>query len=82
MRRVKFNQKELAAAYENLGMHIRKRVISFPYFHGLMAELDVFKSDFTYSGAPDYGLQIAQQSGIHALCLATYDVDPELDWNP
>jgi len=47
-----------------------------------MAELDVFKSDFTYSGAPDYCLQIAQQSGIHALCLATYDVDPELDWNP
>jgi hypothetical protein len=22
-------------------------------------------------------LQIAQQSGIHALCLVTYDVDPE-----
>jgi hypothetical protein len=30
MRRVKFTQKELAAAYENLGMLIRKRVISFP----------------------------------------------------
>jgi len=47
MRRVKFNQKELAAAYENLGLHTRKRIISYPYFPELIAELDVFKSDFT-----------------------------------
>jgi len=36
----------------------------------------VFKSDFTYGEAPDYSLQVAQQSGIHALCLVIYDVDP------
>ena len=82
MQRVKFTQKELAAAYENLGMLIHKRTISYPYVPELIAELDVFKSDFTYSGAPEYGLQIAQQSGIHALCLVTYDVDPEPVSNP
>ena len=56
---------------------MRNRVISYPHYPELIAELDVFKSDFTFSGAPDYSLQIAQQSGIHALCLVTYDVDPE-----
>jgi hypothetical protein len=40
-------------------------------------ERSTFKSDCTFSGAPDYSLQTAQQSGIHALCLVTYDVDPE-----
>jgi predicted phage terminase large subunit-like protein len=82
LRRVKFNQKELAAAYENLGMLIHKRMISYPYIPELIAELDVFKSDFTYSGAPEYGLQIAQQSGINALCLVTFEVDPEEVHNP
>ena len=82
VRRVKLNQKKLAEAYENLGMLIRKRIISYPYDPELIAELDVFKSDLTFSGAPDYGLQIAQQSGIHALCLVTHDVDPEQDWDP
>ena len=80
--RVEFNQKKLAEAYENLGMLIRKRIISYPYDPELIAELDVFKSDLTFSGAPDYGLQIAQQSGIHALCLVTHDVDPEQDRTP
>jgi len=80
--RVEFNQKKLAAAYENLGMLIRKRIISYPYDPELIAELDVFKSDLTFSGAPEYGLQIAQQSGIHALCLVIHDVDPEQDWDP
>ncbi len=75
--RVKFTEKELAAAYENLSMLMRNRVISYPLYPELIAELDVFKSDFTFSGVPDYSLQIAQQSGIHALCLVTYDVDPE-----
>ena len=50
VRRVKSSQKELASAYENLGMHIRKRIISFPHNLELIAELAVFKSDFTYSG--------------------------------
>jgi len=80
--RVEFNQKKLAAAYENLGMLIRKRIISYPYDPELIAELDVFKSDLTFSGVPEYGLQIAQQSGIHALCLVIHDVDPEQDWDP
>jgi hypothetical protein len=62
---------------ENLSMLIRNHVISYPHYPELMAELDVFKSDFTYGEAPDYSLQVAQQSGIHALCLVTYDVDPE-----
>ena len=77
LRPVKFNQKKLAEAYENLGMLIRKRIISFPNNPELIAELDVFKSDFTFSGVPDYTTQIAQQSGIHALCLVTFEVDPE-----
>jgi predicted phage terminase large subunit-like protein len=42
VQRVRFSQKELAAAYENLGMLIRKRVVSYPYFPELIAELDVF----------------------------------------
>jgi predicted phage terminase large subunit-like protein len=77
VRRVKFTPQELAAAYENLGMLIRKHVISYPLYPELIAELDVFKSDCTFSGIPDYSLQVAQQSGVKALCLATYKVDPE-----
>ena len=74
--RVKFSPQKLAAAYENLGMLISNRAISYPHYPELIAEFDVFKSDFTYGEAPDYSLQVAQQSGIHALCLVTYDVDP------
>ncbi len=55
--RVKFTRQKLAAAYENLGLLIRDRVISFPHYPELIAELDVFKSDFTYGEAPDYSLQ-------------------------
>jgi hypothetical protein len=66
-----------AASYEHLGLMMRNHIISYPKYPELIAELDVFKSDFTLSGAPDYSLQIAQQSGIHALCLVTKDVDPE-----
>jgi predicted phage terminase large subunit-like protein len=75
--RVAFTPQELAAAYENLGLLIRNRVISYPRYSDLIAELEVFKSDFTFSGAPDYSTQTAQQSGIHGLCLVTYDVDAE-----
>jgi hypothetical protein len=75
--RVAFTPQELAAAYENLGLLIRNRVISYPRYPDLIAELEVFKSDFTFSGAPDYSTQTAQQSGIHGLCLVTYDVDAE-----
>jgi len=75
--RVPFTQHDLTEAYENLSMLIRNHVISYPHYPELMAELDVFKSDFTYGEAPNYSMQVAQQSGIHALCLVTYDVDPE-----
>jgi len=75
--RIKFTSKELAAAYENLGMLIRERVISYPPCPELIAELDVFKSELTFSGVPDFSLQVAQQSAVQALCLATYDYEPE-----
>jgi hypothetical protein len=47
-------------------------------FPDLQAELDVFKSDLTFDESADYSLQVAQQSGAHALCLVTYDLTPEL----
>jgi len=75
--RVKFNRKKLVAAYENLAMLMCRRMISFPQHPGLLAEIEVFKSAFTYDESPDYSLQIAQQSAIHALCLVTYDLSPE-----
>ena len=69
--------KSSASIFEFYSLLILNRVISYPRYPNLIAELDVFKSDFTFSGAPDYSLQTAQQSGIRALCLVTYDVDPE-----
>ncbi len=75
--RVSLAQKERVAAYENLSMLIRKGVLSYPNYPELIAELDVFTPDFTYDGAPEYNTQLAQQSGIHALCLVTHDVSPE-----
>lgn len=52
-------------------------MISVPQHLGLLAEIEVFKSVFTYDESPDYSLQIAQQSAIHALCLVTCDLSPE-----
>ena len=43
-----------------------------------MAELSVFRSAFTYDEKPDYSLQVAEQSGIRALCLVTHDLDPTM----
>ena len=40
--RVKFTPQKMAAAYENLGLMIRNRVISYPHYPELIAELDVF----------------------------------------
>lgn len=74
---MKSNRKKLVAAYENLARLMSRRIISFPQHPGLLAEIDVFKSAFTYDESPDYSLQIAQQSAIHALCLVTYDLSPE-----
>jgi len=53
-------------------------MIAFPDRSELLAELEVFTSYFTYTAAPDYSLQVAQQSAIHALCLVTHDLTPGL----
>ena len=52
-------------------------MITIPDYRLLQAELDVFKSGITFDGSADYSLQVAQQSGIHALCLVTHDLSPE-----
>ena len=78
VKKVKFTQDKLVAAYENLSQLIESRLITVPEYPELMAELGVFKSAFTYDEKPDYSLQAAQQSGIRALCLVTYDLDPTI----
>lgn len=76
--RVKLTRSKLEDSYENLAMLRAYRLITVSGFPDLQAELDVFKSDLTFDESADYSLQVAQQSGIHALCLATYDLTPEL----
>jgi predicted phage terminase large subunit-like protein len=83
VQKIKFNAAKFAAAYENLSQLISNFLVDIPEYPELMAELSVFKSAFTYDEKPDYSLQIAQQSGIHALCLVTYDLDPTMwGWGP
>ena len=79
MRRVyveRVRYSKLADSYENLAL-LREMII-IPNYPELQAELDVFKSGLTFDGSADYSLQVAQQSGIHALCLVTYDLSAEL----
>jgi predicted phage terminase large subunit-like protein len=76
VQRIKLTRSRLAASYEHLNLLMRKKLVTFPDYRGLLAELDVFKSDFTFNEGPDYSLQVAQQSAIHALCLVTLDLDP------
>jgi len=76
--RVKLTRSKLEDSYENLAMLRAYRLITVSGFSELQAELDVFKSDLTLDESADYSLQVAQQSGIHALCLVTYDLTPEL----
>lgn len=78
IQKVKFNRASMAAAYENLSQLIRNQLIDVPEYPELMAELNVFRSADTFDETPDYSLQVAQQSGIHALCLVTYDLDPTM----
>jgi len=73
--RVKLTRSELD---ENLAMLSEYEMITVSGYPDLQAELDVFKSGFTFDESADYSLQVAQQSGIHALCLVTYDLTPEL----
>jgi predicted phage terminase large subunit-like protein len=77
IQKVTFNRASMAAAYENLSQLIRNQLIDVPEYPELMAELNVFRSADTFDETPDYTLQVAQQSGIHGLCLVTYDVDAE-----
>jgi len=74
--RVKFSKLE--DSYENLAILREGDMITIPAYPELQAEMDVFKSDFTFDGNADYNLQVAQQSGIHALCLVTHDLSAEL----
>ena len=62
--------------YENLALLMENDMITIPDYPELIAELDVFKSGFTYDQSADYTLQVAQQSGIDALCLVTNDLTP------
>jgi hypothetical protein len=74
--RVKFSKLE--DSYENLAILKESEMITIPAYPELQAEIDVFKSDFTFDGKADYSLQVAQQSGVQALCLVTHDLSAEL----
>jgi predicted phage terminase large subunit-like protein len=78
VQRVAMNRKKWAAAVENLAMLMRNDSVIFPHEPNLLAELEVFKSEFTLDESPDYSLQAGAQSAIHALCLVTYDLGPEV----
>ena len=74
--RVKLTRSKLEDSYENLAALMAYDMITVSGFPELQAELDVFKSGLTFDESADYSLQVAQQSGIHALCLVTYDLPP------
>jgi predicted phage terminase large subunit-like protein len=76
--RVTLTRSKLEDSYENLAALRAYKMITVSGFSELQAELDVFKSGLTLDGSADYSLQVAQQSGIHALCLVTYDLTPEM----
>ena len=79
VQRVPMNRRKWAAAVENLSMLMRNGNVRFPHEPDLLAELEVFKSEFTLDESPDYSLQVAAQSSIHALCLATFDLSPQAE---
>ena len=80
--RVTLTRSKLEDSYENLAALRAYKMITVSGFSELQAELDVFKSGLTLDGSADYSLQVAQQSGIHALCLVTYDLTPDSDRRP
>jgi predicted phage terminase large subunit-like protein len=75
--RVQLTKKEWASAYENLALLINNGLISYPDYPELIAELEVFKSDYTFDGTPDYTLQIAQDAAVRALCIVTFEINPQ-----
>jgi predicted phage terminase large subunit-like protein len=78
VQRCRLTKIQLGAAYENLAMLMKNKHITFPHEPDLLAELEVFKSEFTLDESPDYSLQIGAQSAIHAACLVTFDLSPEV----
>ena len=64
--------------YDNLALLMENDMIAVPDYPDLKAELDVFKSGYTYDESADFSLQVAQQSAIDALCLVTHDITPGL----
>jgi predicted phage terminase large subunit-like protein len=78
VQRCRFTKTQLGAVYENLAMLMNNKHITFPHEPDLLAELEVFKSEFTLDESPDYSLQIGAQSAIHAACLVTFDLSPEV----
>ncbi len=76
IQRVEFTLQKWAAC-ENLSMMMENGRISLPNDSDLVAELEVFTSDVTFSGMPDHTLQIGPDSAIRALCLVTYDQSAE-----
>jgi len=71
-------RSERKYCYDNLALLIENDTITVPAYPELIAELDVFKSASTYDDSADFSLQVAQQSAIDALCLATHDLTPGL----
>ncbi len=62
VQRVEFTPQKWAAACANLSMMMESGRISYPNDSDIIAELEVFKSDPTFGEAPDYTLQIGQDS--------------------
>ena len=77
VQRVEFNARKWGAACENLSIMVKNGRISFPNDADLIAELEVFTSDVTFSGTPDYTLQRGHDASVRALCLVTYDQSAE-----
>jgi len=78
IKKVKFDRATEFAAYENLSELVRGGLIRVPGYPELIAEMNVFGSEFTFDESPDYTMQTAQQSGIRALALCTYNLDPTM----
>jgi hypothetical protein len=76
--RVELTRSTLEDSYDNLATLRAYDMITVSGFPDLQAEPDVFKSGLTLDESADYSLQVAQQSGIHALCLVAYDLTSEL----
>ncbi|MGZ4926279.1 MAG: hypothetical protein ACXVIP_02920 [Halobacteriota archaeon] len=80
LQKAALTDEEWVAAFDNLSMMMQNGRISYPNYPELIADLEVFKSNVTFTGAPDYTLQRGQDTAIRALCLVTYDVSSEDDW--